>query len=100
MPARISFDDGVMRVMLEGDIDHHSARLMREAIDTRAEKHRPRKMALDFSGVQFMDSSGIGLIMGRHKLMAELGGTLSVENPTRSVERMVKLAGMARLGVI
>ena len=100
MPAHINFDDGIMRVLLEGDIDHHSARMMREAIDNWAEKHHPHKMILDFSKVQFMDSSGIGLIMGRHKLMNEMGGVLTVENPTSSVERMAKLAGMGRLGVI
>jgi len=100
MPAHVRIENGVLRVLLEGEIDHHSARLMRETIDTAAEKCRPQKMILDFKGVTFMDSSGIGLILGRHQLMGSLGGTLEVVNPNRNVERMVRLAGVGRLGVI
>lgn len=100
MPVSITRDGDIMRAYLEGDIDHHTARVMREAIDTSAEKCHPQKMVLDFSRVAFMDSSGIGLILGRHKLMTELGGTVAVENPTAAVERMVRLAGVGKLGVM
>lgn len=100
MPTRINIDNGVMSVLLEGEIDHHTARLMREQIDTQAEKCHPSRMLLDFSGVSFMDSSGIGLIMGRHRLMNELGGSLKVQNPPPSIARMIKLAGLGRLNVM
>ncbi|MEG1774675.1 MAG: anti-sigma factor antagonist [Oscillospiraceae bacterium] len=63
-----------LRVLLFGEIDHHSAIEMRRQIDEAAERHRPRNLVLDFGGVTFMDSSGIGLVMGRYKLVGGWGG--------------------------
>ncbi len=54
-----------LQVLLSGDIDHHTAREMREVIDKRIEEIHPKRLILDFKGVTFMDSSGIGLVMGR-----------------------------------
>ena len=56
-------------------------------------------MEIDFSGVQFMDSSGIGLIMGRYKLMLSMGGKLKVINVPKRLERMVKLSGLEALRI-
>ena len=55
---------------LSGDIDHHTAGEIRELIDSKAEQVRPQTLNLDFKDVTFMDSSGIGLVMGRYKLRA------------------------------
>ena len=52
---------------------------------------------LDLSGLDFMDSSGLGLIMGRHTLMSSLGGTLTVRRPNERVVRIFKLAGLERI---
>ena len=58
-------EEGILRVMLQGEIDHHSAGPLREQIDCRLEELLPKRLILDFTGVTFMDSSGIGLVMGR-----------------------------------
>lgn len=89
-----------LTVLLSGEIDHHTAGKMREAIDGEIERHRPSKTKLDFSGVSFMDSSGIGLIMGRYRLMRLIGGELKVINIPGSLQRMVKLSGISSLGVL
>ena len=85
-----------LRVKLKGDIDHHSAVAVRSGMDTLLYKLRPRRLYLDLSGVDFMDSSGLGLIMGRYALMKELGGDMIVCNPCGGVERVIKLAGLER----
>lgn len=85
-----------LRVKLKGDIDHHSAVAVRSGIDTLLYKIRPRRLYLDLSGVDFMDSSGLGLIMGRYALMKEIGGDVVVCDPSAGVERVMRLAGLER----
>jgi len=99
MGVKISLYDNNLTALIEGDIDHHTAKEIREIIDSCVEKYIPKQLNLDFSGVQFMDSSGIGLIMGRFKLISSLRGTLQVINIPKNLERMIKLSGLARLGI-
>lgn len=84
-------------VCIEGEIDHHNARLLRRKIDESLYFYRPRTVSLDLSGVAFMDSSGLGLILGRFTLARELGGTLRITDPCESVEKILDLAGTGRL---
>lgn len=93
-------DATVLRAILEGEIDHHSAKAIREEIDTAAQKPGIRLVKLDFSGVTFMDSSGIGLIMGRYRLMQGLGGSLEVVRTPPHLEKLMRLAGISQLKVI
>ena len=74
--VRLIFKEGILTAVLSGEIDHHSAREIREEIDETASRVKPKKLILDFSAVEFMDSSGVGLIMGRCKLMRLWGGTV------------------------
>lgn len=76
MALRMENSSGGLTVWLTGELDHHSARMMREQIDAAVERTRPSVLRLDFSGVGFMDSSGIGLIMGRYRLMQLYNGKL------------------------
>ena len=86
-----------MTARLFGEIDHHKARTMREMIDSAAERNKPSVLYLDFGGVTFMDSSGIGLIMGRYRTMRLLGGEIRVLNIPQNMERMVELSGLSAL---
>lgn len=99
MPVRIEPKDGAVTAVLEGDIDHHSAKPLREAIDAAVVRMQPEILRLDFSGVGFMDSSGVGLIMGRYRLMSETGGSVEVINTPPNMLRMMKMAGLCRLGI-
>lgn len=89
-----------LTALLSGDIDHHTAKEIREAIDAKTEEHKPRLLKIDFKQVDFMDSSGIGLIMGRYKLMQTLGGELRVVNVPQYIARVIKLSGLDQLGVL
>ena len=85
--------------LLSGEIDHHTAAEFRESIDRETEMLRPGLLVMDFGGVGFMESSGIGLIMGRYRNAAAYGGSVRVVNAPPMIERMMKLAGMGRLDV-
>ena len=87
-------NDRVLTLTVYGDIDHHSARSLREKIDTALFYYRPQKLRLVLSEVSFMDSSGLGLILGRYTRMKELGGTLVLVAPTAQTVKILALAGM------
>ncbi len=88
-----------MVVYLTGELDQHTAKEIREQLDEAITRTSPRSLRLDFSGVTFMDSSGIGLVMGRYRLMKSLGGRLVVCNLSDRVQQMMKLAGLDKLDI-
>ncbi len=90
-------EDGVLEIKLIGEIDHHSAVSVRSDVDGLIFESRPKKVVLDLSEISFMDSSGLGLIMGRYALIKDLGGTLSLRAPTVAVMKILSLAGMERM---
>ena len=80
-----------------GEIDHHSAVAVRTGIDAEIASKRPSRVLLELSDVDFMDSSGLGLIMGRFALVKQYGGSLAVLDPSPAVLKIMKLAGMERM---
>lgn len=92
-----AYHDGVLEIKLTGEIDHHSAVGVRGELDKLICTARPQRVVLDLSEISFMDSSGLGLIMGRYSLIKELGGSLALRSPTRAVMRILSLAGMDRI---
>ena len=70
--VRLILQDDVLTAVLSGEIDHHTAQGMREEIDFTVNQSKPKKLILSFEHVGFMDSAGIGLIIGRYKLMESL----------------------------
>ena len=93
----ITADGEELTAEIKGEIDHHAAAPARERIDTALFKHRPRRLTLELSGVDFMDSSGLGLILGRAALCEELGTTLRLLHPGARVKRIFAVAGLERL---
>ncbi len=87
----------ILSIRVRGEIDHHTASAIRQGIDATLFEKRPKKLILDLSAVSFMDSSGLGLIMGRYSVMKELGGEMTVWNPSRETRSILTLAGMERL---
>lgn len=100
MSLNIEKNKELTTVYLSGEIDHHSAKFIRNEIDSVVTSLAPRELALDFSAVTFMDSSGIGLVMGRYKLINSLGGKLYVKNVSPGTEKIMKLAGLDLLAKI
>jgi len=100
MECEISLTDNTILATLDGEIDHHTAKMIREKIDSQIENSLCKTLIIDFSDVSFMDSSGIGLIMGRYKLMKQRQGEVKIKNPSPNTLRVLKLAGMDRLAKI
>lgn len=97
---KMTFSDGILTAFVQGEIDHHSAVGIRTEIDRRIQKDKPDILRLDYSNVTFMDSSGIGLIMGRYKLMSAYSGQIEVVNVPLNMARVVRLSGIEKLGKI
>ncbi|NLM72723.1 MAG: anti-sigma factor antagonist [Clostridiaceae bacterium] len=81
-------------VMIEGEIDHHTAMMARERIDSKFLMEPVKNMALDLSRVNFMDSAGIGLILGRKSRVSGVGGTLTIRKPKPAIRKLLKLSKM------
>lgn len=90
-------EEETLVVAIRGEIDHYSAVWVRVEIDSKIAAFRPKLTVLDLSSIDFMDSSGIGLIMGRYARMQNMGGELSVRAPSERVEKIIKLAGLCKI---
>ena len=97
MSVELKLDGDKLTAFLSGDIDHHTACAMRIEIDRALRENSISLLTLDFSGVTFMDSSGIGLVMGRQKLVSELGGRCRVADPPAYIMKVMRLSGIGRL---
>lgn len=100
MAIRIQVTGEVVTAFLQGELDHHTAREMRDAIDAAVELHMPTLLILDFSEVGFMDSSGIGLVMGRYRLLSKTGAQLHLQGMAPAINKVMKLAGVERLATL
>ena len=100
MSVKIEFENETLNCRLCGEIDHHTTLPIRLDIDDRIENCHPKTLILDFSDVTFMDSSGIGLVMGRYKLLNEFGGELEVTGLSNNSYKVMRLAGLDRIANI
>ena len=80
-----------------GEIDHHSAKYLRERIDAEIYFFHPKKVVLELSEVGFMDSAGLGLILGRYTKSKDLGADFSLLDPSDDILRIVSMAGADKL---
>jgi stage II sporulation protein AA (anti-sigma F factor antagonist) len=85
-------------IRLSGELDHHSAATVREEIDALIDENKQAKrLIFDMKGLIFMDSSGIGMIIGRYKRMAARGGTVAVRDPGKHVDRIFTMSGIYQI---
>lgn len=87
----------LLTITLSGELDHHNAASLRQSIDALLADRSIRELVFDMRAVTFMDSSGIGIVLGRYRLMTERGGKLSIRGANKYVERMIKMAGLSPL---
>lgn len=97
MPVSVTCQHRAMTARLSGEIDHHGARTMMETLDGAIGEHLPLRLTLDLSGVTFMDSSGIAVLIRCKRRMDELGGSVqAVAIPTQP-RRVLDAAGLGRI---
>lgn len=102
MNVTIEASGSIVVAYLIGEIDHHTAGSVREKIDSVISTKKPNHLILDFRNVTFMDSSGIGLVMGRYRLLQSIFPTASLEikNVTAQSKKIMELAGLGRIAII
>jgi len=88
---------GILIVALEGELDHHTAGVVRDFIDKRLEDPTIRNMAMDVTGLTFMDSSGIGMLIGRYKIISKRGGKLGVTHTSSHIDRIFRISGLYKI---
>ena len=87
-------EKGKLTVLLSGEIDHHGAVKIRHDIDSHILKVMPKVVLMDFTGVTFMDSSGIGLVLARNKTCRDCGASLYVCGVDRQTGKILAHAGI------
>lgn len=96
MTAKFNFHDNALYVAISGELDHHSIKPIRDETDIEILRLCPKTLVIDFKNVTFMDSSGIGYIMGRSRLISNI----TVINANASIKKIMILSGVGRIADI
>ena len=87
--------DRLLTVFADGEIDQYTADKLRKSIDMELDRHNDlAEMLIDMKKVRFMDSTGIGLILGRYKILRKKGAALSIRNAGSAVDRLLRISGI------
>ena len=97
MESKFYDKDKLLILKITDEIDDHNVQNIRRKADYEIERYMPRKVIFDFDSVTFMDSSGIGLLIGRYKFANMLGGKLEVANLTQNVKKIFEMSGILKL---
>lgn len=97
MNLAMSYSSGRLMLYIGGELDHHEAGKIIVSIGELIDEYIPRECVLDLSGLSFMDSSGIAVIINALRKMKTLGGELSIENPPEQPKKVLSAAGIDRL---
>ncbi len=92
---KYNYDDGNLKINLEEELDMNSCKILRDIIDGYIVRYQPKEVTIDLSNVKFMDSSGIGLLMGRYNLVKLMGADMTILNPTNNIKRVLELSNIA-----
>ena len=98
--VEIKVENKTVTAYLSGEIDHHNCAFLRRKIDEAINNRRPGVLVLDFGGVSFTDSSGIGLVMGRYRTVQNMNCRLYIVNLHAHIYKVMKLAGLEKIAVL
>lgn len=99
MKILADYRDRILYIQLLGEVDEHNAALMRKNADNLADEYAPRteKVIFDLRQISFMDSTGIGFLIGRYKKFQRYGVPVYVTNPTLATDRILSMSGVYTL---
>ena len=97
MPKNFTTGKNALIIRLCGEIDQYAAAELKSSIDIEIENSSKKNLIFDLGDVELMDSSGIGLVMGRYKLMKNLSGTVVIENAPNAIKKVMRMAGIEKL---
>ena len=87
----------LLKLQITEEIDHYMAEKIRNKVDFEIQKYMPKRVLMDFDKVSFMDSAGIGMILGRYKLAKMIGGTPDITNVTPSIKKVLEMSGVLKI---
>ena len=90
-------EDKLLVLKITEEIDHHSCEKIKKKADYEIQIHIPKKVVFDFENVNFMDSSGIGMVIGRYKLASMFGGKTSMTNVKPAIKKVFEMSGILKL---
>ena len=93
----IMLEGSKMLIRIGDDLDHHTVQELKDHIDEMVDKGVVRDIAFDFTTTGFMDSAGIGMIMGRYKKIAPLGGEITIVGMNPAIERIIRISGIHKI---
>ena len=97
MESKFYDKDKILVLKITDEIDDHNVQNIRRKADYEMERYMPKRVIFDFDSVTFMDSAGIGLIIGRYKFANMIGAKLELSNLTQSVRRIFDMSGILKL---
>lgn len=97
MAVEIRYENNTMTAVISGELDHHAAAEIRMTIDGELGRCSPETLTFDMSGVTFMDSSGVGLVLGRLRTVQQWNGKVRISDPSPRAEKILKLSGLNAL---
>lgn len=97
MESEFLKEDKLLLLRITEEIDHHNTEKIRRMADNEITRYMPRKVVFDFNKVSFMDSSGIGMIIGRYKTASLFGGVVEMKNVSESVRKVLEMSGIERI---
>ena len=97
MESTYYLSDKLLILKITEEIDDYSVQKIRRKADYEIERYMPRKVIFDFDRVTFMDSAGIGMVIGRYKEVSMLGGTLELANMSETVKKIFQMSGVLKI---
>ena len=97
MRLESSFSGGNLELRVIGELDHHTAREAMRGLMEKIDKYLPNTCIVDFSGLQFMDSSGIAFALNAQRRMREIGGTMYLQGVGGQAMRVIRASGVDRI---
>ena len=97
MESKFYEEDKLLIFRITDEIDDFSVQKIRRRADYDIERYMPRKVIFDFNSVTFMDSAGIGLVIGRYKFAKMLGSTVELASLTSNIKKIFEMSGILRL---
>ena len=97
MQVKFTNKGSTLVISIIGEIDHHSAEYIRDKIDAQMMKSTTRNIVFDLSRVGFMDSSGIGVVVGRYKNISKLDGKAAIVTPNAQIRKILEISGIQRI---
>lgn len=97
METKYEEKDKLLIFKITEEIDHHTTEKIRRKMDNEIERYMPKKIVFDFNQVTFMDSAGIGMLIGRYKMVRRIGGMAELTNVKPSIKKIFEMCGLLKI---